>query len=257
MALRKLVNAEMVTIFAAADNFGSAKAEGLYGFEDGGGYNDFERLANDLKARRKERRKAQAHEAAKKGRGEVRAAKAVISRGVPPFALEEEEDCDEPLLLPHPGIARRAGVNHVTVNCADMHSLSSEIYDNEMEKDAGFHTRCVMAIPVMHAGETLGVVQLTNKRLTGSFKKKSNKGGQPPSLKTEDTGALAACHVRQLPALSPLPAPRSPPPTTHRPPCGAWHPRPPTAHRPPPFTHRPPVTVRGMASAAPSALCLP
>ena len=65
--------------------------------------------------------------------------------------------------LPQQSIAKAVAKQKQLLNVSDPSRLPPDIFDGSVDAAAGFTSTCVLALPVVHSGEVLGVVQLTNK----------------------------------------------------------------------------------------------
>jgi len=166
-ALRTFAGAEAVVIFGAAyvpeaqpaaaafaAAFGSPAAAELR----------LEPLHNDLApqiaevVRQRVARQAAQRQAASKSmkkRGKPRA-------GVAPPAEDEAPSVPAPE-LPHRGLARAAAAAHAPVLSADAYAEPPERFEPGAEAEAAWRTGSVLAVPLVHEGVVLGVVQLLNK----------------------------------------------------------------------------------------------
>ena len=65
--------------------------------------------------------------------------------------------------LPHQGLAKRCAVQRAACNLTNVRAQPTALFDGASESKVGFESVCCLLLPVVHRGELLGVVQLTNK----------------------------------------------------------------------------------------------
>ena len=152
---RRLTAAAMVTIFGAPISF-TVERPDLVPL-----HNDFEPLILALQQQRESEQRLAFDRGCSplipigKGRQVDFLASSASAANAPPMAPVPQ--------LPHPGFAREAVLSKEAVNCADVTNGPSGCFDRTEESAAGFHSTCVLVLPVYHAGEVLGAIQLTNK----------------------------------------------------------------------------------------------